>query len=40
LEMDIKDCNANCTSYLGTTFTGSGSTRSHVKCNGTNWELH
>ena len=39
-EMDIKDCNANCTSYLGTTFTGGGTTRSHVKCNGTNWELH
>jgi Pectate lyase superfamily protein len=39
-EMDVKDCNANCTSYLGTTFTGGGSTRSHVKCNGTSWELH
>jgi hypothetical protein len=39
-ETDVSDCNANCTTYLGTTFTGGGSTRSHVKCNGTNWELH
>ena len=39
-EVQIKDCNANCTSYLGTTFTGGGSTRSTVQCNGSNWELH
>ena len=39
-EVQIKDCNANCTTYLGTTFTGGGSTRSTVQCNGTAWELH
>ena len=38
--VQIKDCNANCTTYLGTTFTGGGSTRSTVQCNGTAWELH
>jgi len=39
-EVQIKDCNTNCTTYLGTTFTGGGSTRSTVQCNGTAWELH
>lgn len=38
--VQIKDCNANCATYLGTTFTGGGSTRSTVQCNGTAWELH
>jgi Pectate lyase superfamily protein len=38
--VQIKDCNTNCTTYLGTTFTGGGSTRSTVQCNGTAWELH
>jgi hypothetical protein len=38
--VQIKDCNANCTTYLGTTFTGGGSTRSTVQCNGAAWELH
>jgi len=38
--VQIKDCNANCTTYLGTTFTGGGTTRSTVQCNGTAWELH
>ena len=38
--VQIKDCNANCTTYLGTSFTGGGSTRSTVQCNGTAWELH
>jgi hypothetical protein len=38
--VQISDCNANCTTYLGTTFTGGGSTRSTVQCNGTAWELH
>jgi hypothetical protein len=36
----IKDCNANCSTYLGTAFTGGGTTRSTVQCNGTAWELH
>jgi Pectate lyase superfamily protein len=39
-QVQISDCNANCTTYLGTTFTGGGSTRSTVQCNGTAWELH
>ncbi len=39
-QMEVRDCNANCGTYLGTTFTGGGSTRSTVQCNGTNWELH
>jgi hypothetical protein len=38
--VQISDCKANCTTYLGTTFTGGGSTRSTVQCNGTAWELH
>jgi hypothetical protein len=38
--VQIKDCNANCGTFLGTTFTGGGSTRSTVQCNGSNWELH
>ena len=38
--VQVKDCNANCTTYLGTSFTGGGSTRSTVQCNGTAWELH
>jgi Pectate lyase superfamily protein len=38
--VQIKDCNTNCTTYLGTSFTGGGSTRSTVQCNGTAWELH
>ena len=38
--VQIKDCNTNCTTYLGTTFTGGGSTRSTVQCNGSAWELH
>ena len=38
--VQIKDCNTNCATYLGTTFTGGGSTRSTVQCNGTAWELH
>ncbi|MFZ2062620.1 MAG: glycosyl hydrolase family 28-related protein, partial [Candidatus Binatus sp.] len=39
-EVQISDCNTNCTTYLGTAFTGGGSTRSTVQCNGTAWELH
>jgi Pectate lyase superfamily protein len=39
-QMEVRDCSTNCTTYLGTTFTGGGSTRSTVQCNGTNWELH
>jgi len=39
-QVQIKDCNTNCATYLGTTFTGGGSTRSTVQCNGTAWELH
>jgi hypothetical protein len=39
-EVQVSDCNTNCTTYLGTTFTGGGSTRSTVQCNGTAWELH
>ena len=39
-QVQISDCNTNCTTYLGTTFTGGGSTRSTVQCNGTGWELH
>lgn len=36
----VTDCNANCTTYLGTSFTGGGSTRSTVQWNGSAWELH
>jgi hypothetical protein len=38
--VQVGDCNANCATYLGTTFTGGGSTRVTVQCNGTAWELH
>ncbi len=38
--VQVSDCNANCAKYLGTTFTGGGSTRVTVQCNGTAWELH
>jgi len=38
--VQIKDCNSNCATYLGTSFTGGGTTRSTVQCNGSAWELH
>jgi hypothetical protein len=38
--VQIKYSNTNCITYLGTTFTGGGSTRSTVQCNGTAWDLH
>jgi len=36
----VRDCNANCATYLGTAFTGGGSTVVSVQCNGSAWELH
>ena len=38
--VQVSDCSSNCATYLGTTFTGGGSTRVTVQCNGTAWELH
>ena len=38
--VQVSDCSSNCSTYLGTTFTGGGSTRVTVQCNGTAWELH
>jgi hypothetical protein len=35
----VRDCNANCATYLGTSFTGGGSTYVSVQCNGSAWEL-
>jgi hypothetical protein len=38
--IQMKYLKANCTTYLGMAFTGGGSMRSTVHCNGTALELH